>query len=268
MPRIQPIRCDYGKLSGTAIPLSAVNGDQTAALFAQGAIRPSDLHVNLGTGGFVLKPTGGSPVRHAALLAGPCDSSDGERSFLIEGTVNGAGAALRWAHKSLGFETSPQAVAHCLASCPAPQALFINSIGGLGSPWWRDGPDPHWCDLEGARVETPGETVAVAAIMESVLFLVTRNIRTMFDAGLSADGILISGGLSNHDSVCRKLAALAGLPVRRLHQPEATARGIAWLALGRPASWRSSEPQAFLPQTDNGLQQRYDRFVAVLERQG
>ena len=226
----------------------------TTLRFANGAIGPGDLRVNLGTGAFVLKPTGDRPVMHDTLLSGLCDSSDGERSYLIEGTVNGAGAALRWMQKSQGFDSSPEAVGLALDACPGPGLLFINTIGGLGSPWWRDGPEPHWCNPGGSRLIAPDATVAIASLIESILFLLTRNISALRETG-PADSIQISGGLSQHDQVCRKLAALADLPVMRMTHPEATARGIAWLAIGRPDGWNDREPQRFAPARDAPLQQ-------------
>ena len=265
LPETRPIRSSYGKLAVHDIPLNALNGDQTAALHADGEIDQETVLVNLGTGGFVLKPTGPTLMTHDALLSGLCDSSDTTRSYLLEGTVNGAGAALRWSRKQHGLDTTPAAVSKALATCRDPQQLFINSIGGLGSPWWMDGPSPCWCNLHGLPVSPADKAAAIASIIESILFLVMNNLALLLEITPGIRHIQISGGLSNQDLVCQKLANLSGLQVIRTNQPEATARGIAWLAAGKPASWTRSKPEWFHPDDDNLLQQRYRAFTTLLE---
>jgi glycerol kinase len=52
---------------------------------------------------------------------------------------------------------------------------------------------------------------------------------------------------------------------------EATARGIAWLAAGKPADWPVLQETCFWPcreseAQDSGLNGRYRRFLAILEK--
>lgn len=266
LPEVQPIRSGFGVIQGTGIPLTALNGDQTAAIYANGPIESGEILVNLGTGAFVLKPTGHRIIDHASLLSGLGDSSSDESAYLVEGTVNGAGAALKWAASNAGLNTSPEAVASALEPCPDPGLLFINSVGGLGSPWWMDGPVPHWCDSSGNRIVSPHHVQALRAVIESILYLVMKNIETILESGLTIERIRISGGLSNQGRICQQLANLSGLPVLRSNQPEATARGIAWLALGKPEDWQAGEIETFKPEIDNGLHQRYVASLALLDK--
>lgn len=266
LPRVRPIRSNYGKLGDHGIALTAVNGDQTSALYANGDIGTENLLVNLGTGAFILKSTSNQPVMQDALLSGLCDSSNDERSYLIEGTVNGAGSALRWAMKQHAMQTDPESLRKALECEPEPSLIFINSVGGLGSPWWHEGPPPHWTDLNGDKVDAPNPRAAIASIIESVLFLVNRNIQAIRETGQDALRLKVSGGLSNLDELCQRLANLAGLPVIRTKQPEATARGIAWLALGKPCCWKRGDEERFLPENAPPLQQRYERFVQRLKQ--
>jgi glycerol kinase len=265
LPMTCPIRSAYGMLHPEKIPLKAVNGDQTAALHADGGIARDTVVVNLGSGGFVLKPTGSALMLHDALLSGLSDSVDGEQSYLLEGTVNGAGAALRWAEEQHGLETSPAAISDALQRCPAPQLLFVNSVGGYGSPWWMEGPSPCWRDAVGKVVSRPEKTAAIASLVESILFLVMHNLSLLQAISPGIRQIHISGGLSGQDLLCQKLANLAGLPVMRSNQPEATARGIAWLAAGKPASWIRSSAVWFHPGDDGQLSQRYDDATDLLK---
>jgi glycerol kinase len=202
---------------------------------------------------------------HDALLSGLSDSVDGERSYLLEGTVNGAGAALRWAEEQHGLETSPAAISDALQRCPAPQLLFVNSVGGYGSPWWMEGPSPCWRDAVGKVVSRPEKTAAIASLVESILFLVMHNLSLLQAISPGIRQIHISGGLSGQDLLCQKLANLADLPVMRSNQLEATARGIAWLAAGKPASWIRSSAVWFHPEDDGQLLKRYDDATDLLK---
>jgi glycerol kinase len=79
--------------------------------------------------------------------------------------------------------------------------------------------------------------------------------------------LTISGGLSRITPLCQKLANLSGITVARSEDPEASARGIAWLAADRPQNWcQTGKIQLFEPMTDTGLTARYSRFVEHLRK--
>ncbi len=138
--------------------------------------------------------------------------------------------------------------------------LFLNSVGGLGAPWWKPGPKPGFVG------ETPSSPVAAVAVIESIIFLVEANVALMQGVNSAVKNIQVSGGLSNLDGLCRKLANLSGLPVHRPVQVEATARGIAWQAAGCPKDWPASGPgETFEPVKDAALAARYRRFTEILQ---
>ncbi|MDH3981254.1 MAG: FGGY family carbohydrate kinase, partial [Gammaproteobacteria bacterium] len=91
LPACRPICSDYGNTVTGNIPLRAMNGDQTAALYAQGQPPDNTIMINIGTGAFVLLPVEDPATRPAGLLAGISHSSAQSASYYIEGTVNGAG---------------------------------------------------------------------------------------------------------------------------------------------------------------------------------
>ena len=104
LPRSVPTRHGFGTLrvGGRSMPLVIATGDQSAALFALGAPRPDTAYVNLGTGAFIQRIFNQAPEA-AGLLAGMV-YHDAERSvYVLEGTVNGAGAALAWAEQEWGL---------------------------------------------------------------------------------------------------------------------------------------------------------------------
>jgi glycerol kinase len=260
LPGCRPICSFYGHTRQGSIPLKAVNGDQTAALYAQGKPSANTILVNIGTGAFVLLPTNEPARRAEGLLAGISLSNKDTAHYYIEGTVNGAAAAVKWAAKYLSIDDVELQLPRWLEDTQSPP-LFMNTVGGLGSPWWMPGPEAFFLDTNTTAAE------AMVAVIESILFLLQANINLMQLQNPGVDKIRISGGLSNLDGLCQKLANLSGLDVERPVQTEATARGIAWQAAGCPIDWDNTAPgKSFIPQTDTELGKRYSRFTKKLQQ--
>ena len=257
LPSCRPIVHDYGLLAAGDIPLTAVNGDQNAAVYNLGRPAPGTAIVNLGTGAFVLVPTGTKRVPHARLLSGLASSDATARDYTIEGTVNGAGAAIKWAADTWQIKDISAQLPAWLDQAQDPP-IFLNSIGGLGSPFWQPGPSP--------RIIGQGPPwQQVVAVAESILFLLQINLEQIAAAGMVVEQIRISGGLANLDGLCQRLADLSGKSVYRPVETEATARGAAWLASGRPSLWPEEKPGAiFNPRPNVALSIRYQLFLDEL----
>ena len=258
LPQCNPICADYGAIKDSAIPVRAINGDQTAALYAEGLPSQNTITVNIGTGAFALLPVSDPSTRPDGLLAGISYSNEQTGSYYIEGTVNGAAAALKWAANSFGLSEVERQLSGWLEDIKTP-TLFINTVGGLGAPWWQDGPAPRFLDAEVSAPE------AMVAVIESIIFLVQVNVVLLQTVNPAIDKIQISGGLSQLEKLCQKLANLSGLGVYRPVQVEATARGIAWQAADCPTDWPPAEEQPITPSKfPLGLKERYTRFVEIL----
>lgn len=284
LPRSVPTVRDYGVLSACPdVALHAVNGDQSAALYCDGPVGQQVL-INIGTGAFLQVPAsaGARPRRLPRSVVCQCaEPSPGDATRLqhvVEGTVNGGAAALSWWRDERGVaaDTLREELPDWLASMSSPP-IFVNGVSGLGSPDWvadfasrfvatEDGPE--------ACAATPATAIAAeaVAIVESIVFLLQRNLTEMEGVPglLQADQPLrVAGGLSRLDGLCRRLASLAGRPVQRLEQGEATARGIAYLAGQYRAAptreltasaWHRSPTTSFEPRSDNALRARYERW--------
>ncbi len=259
LPECRPIVHDYGVTARDGIPLHAVNGDQTAALYAQGMPAEKTITVNIGTGAFVLLPVTDPGSCPKGLLAGLSRSNLQYCDYYAEGTVNGAGAALEWAAQRYRAQDWPAQMPGWLEQVTAPP-VFLNSVGGLGAPWWHTGPEPRFL------TEPESPAAAMAGVLESILFLVQVNIDLLRTMEPGVETVRISGGLARLDGLCQKLADLGGLVVQRQKQTEATARGIAWLAAGGPAGWSNEGGgKTFIPVKDEKLQDRYKRFIEILD---
>lgn len=259
LPDCMPTCHNYGVLKTADFPITAVNGDQTSAIYSLGKPPKDTAIVNLGTGAFVLLSTGSKLIRHSTLLSGLAMSSANKSEYIIEGTVNGAGAALDWASKQWKISDITQHLSEWLLRNSEPP-IFVNTVGGLGSPWWRSGPAPSLL----GKGEPWQKTVAVA---ESILFLLQANLDTILRAGLTVGQLRVSGGLARIDGMCQRLADLSRKIVYRPAETEATARGIAWLASGCPLHWpKPGRGRVFKPRENHPLINRYQRFLEILEK--
>jgi glycerol kinase len=267
LPACQPVQHNFGKLQSSGIELRAVNGDQNSALYSQGEPDQHSLRVNLGTGAFILAPLTMDKIASAefecsGLLASISGGDNAQTAYSIEGTVNGAGAALDWLQQQFdSIDTrhiNQQDLSHIRP------AIFINSIGALGSPFWRSDIEAHFLD-DFEPGQNPRE--ALAGVLESIVFLLQINHLAIKQVKSELHSIVIGGGLSQSDYLCQKLANLSGLSVQRSSQSEATARGIAWLALENVSQWVSlPNEKVFEPSSDDSLQYRFERFCAEMPK--
>ena len=262
LPLCVPTWHRYGPLvvAERRIPLEACTGDQSAAAFAFGTPDPSIAMINIGTGAFVQRVApADAPLPDGLLRSVLC--SDGTTALRSqEGTVNGAGSAIEWLRSRVGLDVD-RALAAPAQSSPHDPPLFMNGVGGLGSPFWQP-------DFPIEFVGDGDDVAQLAAVVESIAFLLCVNLETLRHSA-TLQRIRVSGGLSRSDVLCRNLADLSGLPVERYVVAEATARGVAFLAAGRPASWRPLPiERVFTPSGAVALVARFSRWRAEMARRG
>lgn len=259
LPKSVPTCHPFGtlRIADMAIPLAAVNGDQSAAVFAFGWPEEDSAYINIGTSAFVQRALTRDPGYVPRQLTGIILDDGKTTVYTVEGNVNGAGTALEWLRGELGIEDVVSLLPQWLeAPCEPP--LFLNGIAGLGGPFWK----PDFVSRFAGEGEPWQRAVAV---IESIAFLLQANIEEMAKHVTPAVRIRVSGGVSRIDGLCRRLAAVSGLPVHRREDPEATARGIGYLAAGRPSSWNNAAAeQVFAPAADAHLAARYRRWRALM----
>jgi glycerol kinase len=217
------------------IPVAGIAGDQQAALFGQGCVRPGQSKNTYGTGCFLLLNTGSRPVpSRAGLLTTIACGPKGEPAYALEGSVFIAGAAIQWLRDGLGI------IADAADSEPLAQSVedtggvvLVPAFVGLGAPRWR-------ADARGALVGlTRGTTRAhvARAALESMAFQTRDVVEAMqTDAGRGGPRgtrlreLRVDGGAAANDLLLQFQADLLGIPVRRPRVLETTALGAALLA--------------------------------------
>jgi glycerol kinase len=249
----------FGTLAfgGARVPVVVCNGDQSVVPYAAGPLDFDAAYVNLGTGAFVLRPT---PVAlHAPpLLTSLIRADDEHADFVLEGSVNGAGAALAWLEHHQGA-TADRLLALLgdadLADDGAP--FFLNGVAGLASPFWRP-------DFETRFVGDGSELQQCRAVLESVAFLIKANLDEMDRHRPVPERLVASGGLAENRLLCRMLAALSESPVDRSSDREATSRGLAFQVAGMPGGFVAPPVERFEPESDQRLLARYLKWLALM----
>ncbi len=262
LPRAVTSRYAYGDLStpcGPA-PLTVVTGDQSAVPFAFGPLDPGTAYLNLGTGAFAQRAVPGNLPDAPRLLVSVVWSDAARVDYLLEGTVNGAASALDWlaARDDTPLDELLVAADRARAAGETPP-LFINGVSGLGAPFWVS-------ELESRFIGDSSAGARVLAVLESIAFLLQANLSELKAQGPPLTRLLVTGGLSANDYLCRCLGSLSHLPVDRADDPEATARGLARLvAAGAAARWPVADATRQTPVSDACLQTRYQQWRTALD---
>jgi glycerol kinase len=264
VPVVKDPAAAHGKLADTDIPVCAVSGDQNAAFFGAGLLTSETALVNFGTGAFILRllPHYSSSEKQ---LSGIACSDHRSVQYLREATINGAASALTWLENKHNITDIWKQLPEWLDDIQNPP-VFINTIGGLGSPWWRSDIEEKFI-IPGESPSNPSEKPEsqAVAIIESIVFMVCANLEIM-QSEQRLLRLRVSGGLSLLDGLCQRLADLSGLTVERMNLSEATARGIAWLAAGKPDGWSKTDYNLFEPANSPALTERYALFSTALKR--
>ena len=272
LPEVHPSSGVFAHTRGAGvvpdgIPIAGIAGDQQAALFGQGCVRPGESKNTYGTGCFLLVHTGSRrPAAGKGLIATVACGPRGEPAYALEGSVFIAGAALQWLRDGLGILESAPA-SHSIARSVEDSAgvVLIPAFVGLGAPYWRP-------DVRGALLGlTRGTTRAhvVRAALESLAFQTRDLIEAMARSGKKAGtgaarnrgaggapslrvrALKVDGGASANDFLMQYQADLLGIPVHRPRLVETTALGAALLAGLATGIWTS--------QNDLGKARRLDR---------
>ncbi|MGC8510456.1 MAG: FGGY family carbohydrate kinase [Acidimicrobiales bacterium] len=251
LPDLRPSAGSFGAVSAAVVPelagveITAVLGDQQAALFGQACFEAGTVKATYGTGSFVLANAGERPSDVDGLITTVAWDL-GERgpvTYALEGSAFVAGAAVQWLRDDLGLidaadELEPLArrVSDSGGACVVP------AFTGLGSPFWR--PEARGT-LTGLSRGTSRAHLA-RALIEALAFQV-RAMTDAFAAGAVAPReIRADGGAAAMDLLLEYQSTASRLPVRRSRSLEATARGAATLAGLVAGVWGSTQELADL----------------------
>jgi glycerol kinase len=221
LPTLHPSAGLWGRYRG--VPVSAVAGDQQAALIGHGGWSPGTVAVHFGTGAFVLASVGQRVHRREGLLSAVLASTRHDRRFQLEGSVNSAGSAIDWVCALTG-----QRLAAWMDRKLVPEQVpwIVPALAGLGAPWWR--PKARGL-IRGLGVSTSGEDL-VGGMIFGVAMRVVDNLEAMAAAGSKPDVVRLSGKLTRLRGLVGLIADAARVPVEVSRAEETGLIGISRLA--------------------------------------
>lgn len=263
-------------LGAHKIPFTASARDQGASLFSRGLPDKNACYINIGTGAFIQRVTAdlnvpdgllvsplwlpesdnnddlelSSPICYATEFTNELGVVEEKSLYAWEATVNGAASAISFVEQQTGLQITPSEINSALQLDPEKECYFLNAVGGLSAPYWRT-------DLTSifSKHLSPHETIL--AWLESIIFQISVNVALMNKITV-AQKIYISGGFSNADLLCQKIADLTQVPVYRNENADATLQGIACMTAGVPDTWRAaSQEDIFAPTENPHLQHRF-----------
>lgn len=247
LPEVHENCAQFGEtaanLLGKAIPITAMIGDQQAAMIGQACFQPGMVKSTYGTGCFLLLHTGEKIISSKnKLLSTIAYRVDGKIAYGLEGSIFAAGAIIKWLRDKL----------HLIKSSAQTQ------------------------ELAASVADTGGVHLIPAFTGLAVCYQTVDLIEAMRSDGCTAFASLrVDGGMAANNWLLQFLADLLAVEVSRPRYIETTALGAAYMAGLGAGLYQSLQEistlweieQTFTPQMPQ--QQRtilYKNWQEALER--
>lgn len=239
MPIIRPSIGEFGhtdaSILGVEIPITAIFGDQQAALYGHGCDRPGLLKCTYGTGAFLVSNTGSEIVRSQNQLLSTIawsqangDAKHPKIGYAIEGSMFTAGACIQWLRDGIQVITNAAETEPLAATLSDNGGVyFVPALSGLGAPHWD-------MSARGAFLGITGGTSRnhiVRSVLEAIAYEVKEVVDAVNeDAGTPIRELKVDGGACNNNFLMQFQADVLGIPVERPEVLDVTAQGAAFAA--------------------------------------
>ncbi|MFI1918337.1 FGGY family carbohydrate kinase [Nocardia sp. NPDC020380] len=241
LPRILASTGHFGTERGTGIPITALLGDQQAALFGQACFGAGEAKCTYGTGAALLMNTGRVAVRsdHGLLTTVAYQIEGQPVHYALEGSIGPAGGLVDWI-RQMGMIDSPPAIETLAGSVPdSADCHVIPGFAGLFAPHWES-------SARGAIVGLTGY-VTKAHLARAVLEAIAWQTKSVVDA-VDADfqpeieTLRIDGAMAANNLLMQLVADALERPVVRPSVSASISRGAAYAAGLSATYW--SDPKA------------------------
>jgi glycerol kinase len=277
LPEVRDCADDFGvtdsSVTGLALPIAGVAGDQQAALVGQAGFEPGMTKSTYGTGCFVITNTGSEVLRSKnKLLSTVAYRLNGEVTYGIEGSIFVAGSAIQWLRDELKvIRSAEETEAIAVATGVVEHVHVVPAFAGLGAPYWD--PDARGAILGLSR--DCGVAEIVTAALQAVAYQTKDLVNAMAEDGIRPSIIRVDGGMVANDWLLQFMADILGLEVERPKNVESTVLGAALLAGLHAGMFASTDALAdlwrqdavFVPQMDGERRGRlYEEWMRAVAR--
>ena len=214
---------------GTTVPITAMVGDQQAALFGESCFEEGQVKNTYGTGGFMLINTGDKIVDSKyGLLSTVAWRYKGELKYALEGSIFVSGSLIQWLRDGLKlFSNAKDSEKIAREVEDSSGIIVVPSFTGLGAPYWVK-------ECKGAIYGiTRGSDYRhlVRASLEALAYQSKDLVEVMeADTGKKIKELKVDGGASGNNFLLQFQSDILGIEVTRVKMLESTALGAARLA--------------------------------------
>ena len=226
VPSVGRIGEGVGVLDG--VPISAILGDQHAALFGQACYEPGEAKNTYGTGCFMLMNTGPRKVTstHGLLTTLGYQIAGEDPVYALEGSVAVTGALVQWLRDNLGLISASDEVEALAAEVDDNgDVYFVPAFSGLFAPHWRS--DARGVITGLTRFARKGHLARAA--LEATAYQTREVLDAMrADSRVALTELKVDGGMVVNDLLMQFQADILDVPVVRPRVNETTALGAAY----------------------------------------
>ena len=231
LPQVKASDHHFGDMTllGQAIPITAIAGDQQAALIGQNCFSPGQIKCTYGTGGFIMMNVGDKIIRSQnRLLTTVAYEVQGKVAYALEGSFFCAGSAVQWLRDGLKIITHASETEGLARSVDSTGGVYmVPAFTGLGAPHWNPAARGSLLGLTRAT----GRAEIARAALESVGYQTADLLAAMTqDTGISCGDLRVDGGMVANGWLLQFLADVMQVGVVCAQIAETTAYGISRLA--------------------------------------
>lgn len=236
LPSIQPSLSNFGDFDG--VPITAILGDQQAALFGQGCDRPGLIKCTYGTGSFLVAHTGTEIVRtNQQLISTIAWTGSNQVGYALEGSMFTSGACIQWLRDGLKLISTAQETEVIAQQVPDNGGVcFVPALSGLGTPHWDMTARGAFLGItRGAQREH-----MVRAVLEAIAFQVKEVIDEIEKySPTPIQKLAVDGGACENDFLMQLQADVLGIAIERPAIRDTTVQGAAFAAGLAAKIWES-----------------------------
>ena len=251
-------------------PITALVGDQQAALFGESCFEKSNVKNTYGTGGFILVNTGDEAIiSKYGLLSTVAWKIGTEVKYALEGSIFVSGSLIQWLRDEMKFFIDAKDSEELARSVEdSGGVIIVPAFTGLGAPYWND-------KCKGAifgltRGSNRGHLAR--ASIEAMAFQSKDLINVMEeDLKEKIRFIKVDGGASVNKLLVQFQSDILEIPVIRPLLAETTALGAARLS-GLAVDFYSMDDfkeesfERYEPKMDHEeVERRYERWVKAVK---
>ncbi len=237
LPSVGRVGVGTGVLEG--VPISAILGDQQAALFGQTCFEPGEAKNTYGTGCFLLMNTGTQkvPSDHGLLTTVGYQIAGADPVYALEGSVAVTGSLVQWLRDNLGIISTAPEVEELAASVPDNgDVYFVPAFSGLFAPHWRT--DARGVITGLTRFANRGHIARAA--LEAAAFQTREVLEAMrADSQVALTKLRVDGGMVSNRLLMQFQSDIVDVEVVCPRVSETTALGAAYGAGLAEGFWDS-----------------------------